>query len=364
MHASRRDKRAAYLVSTSVFLAESIKFAISIGMECKRVIGVHQYIQIPDSDSSEKGLMSPTLEEKLEQENCSKHSTLRTVCKLVFSNDCWKLGIPALLYVIQNMLQLFAISNVSPATYQALTQVKILAASLLSVWLLKRRYTLKQWSSVCVLCIGVAILSTSKVNEKKQTGLDIASVVKNGAVITQDNTLQMVIENSAKLVGVLSVLLACSFGSGGAVVMEMVIKDNRASIWVRNAQLATFSIVASGCAIQYDAYKQGTFDPLQHFGLAAWATVAARSLGGFLIAYVLQQCDAVLKGEWLFILCPHSHCKTHPSVLLPLGIATSLAMIMSLIIETYVLGHDTSLESIFGASLVVLSSFTYVRYKA
>ncbi|KAI1786178.1 mannosyl oligosaccharide glucosidase-domain-containing protein [Ganoderma leucocontextum] len=44
----------------------------------------------------------------------------RRVCHEIFSPDCWKLSIPALLYVVQNSLQFVAISNLPVATFQGM----------------------------------------------------------------------------------------------------------------------------------------------------------------------------------------------------------------------------------------------------
>lgn len=43
----------------------------------------------------------------------------RRLGREVFSPDCWKLSIPAILYVIQNNLQFVAASNLDVATFQA-----------------------------------------------------------------------------------------------------------------------------------------------------------------------------------------------------------------------------------------------------
>lgn len=46
------------------------------------------------------------------------------------SGDCWKLSIPAVLYVIQNNLQFVAASNLDVATFSVTYQLKVSTFSL------------------------------------------------------------------------------------------------------------------------------------------------------------------------------------------------------------------------------------------
>ena len=82
----------------------------------------------------------------------------RRVCNEVFSPDCWKLSIPALLYVIQNSLQFVAISNLPVATFQVTYQMKILTTAAFSVALLRKKLSSSKWISLFFLAIGVGIV--------------------------------------------------------------------------------------------------------------------------------------------------------------------------------------------------------------
>ena len=176
--------------------------------------------------------------------------------------------------------------------------------------------------SIFVLLIGVIIVSVSKIKEGSAKSLNADAVI------------------AAKLFGVFAVLAACTLGSGAAVYMEKVLKsDVKTSLWVRNAQLSLFSLIPAGIAVLYEAYNQGAWHPLQWFGTWAWLTVVARSIGGFLIALILKQCDALVKG-----------------------IATSIAMVLSIFIESIVYKVPVSSTFAFGALLVIASSCVYVRY--
>lgn len=76
----------------------------------------------------------------------------------MFSADCWKLSIPAILYVIQNNLQYLAASNLDVATFQVTYQMKILTTAFFSVIMLKKRLSFGKWMALLLLAVGVGIV--------------------------------------------------------------------------------------------------------------------------------------------------------------------------------------------------------------
>ena len=77
----------------------------------------------------------------------------RRLGKEVFRPDCWKLSIPAILYVIQNNLQFVAVSNLEAATFQVSYQMKILTTAAFSVVLLRRKLSPTKW--LALLCLAI-----------------------------------------------------------------------------------------------------------------------------------------------------------------------------------------------------------------
>jgi UDP-sugar transporter A1/2/3 len=76
----------------------------------------------------------------------------------IFSPDCWKLSIPAILYVVQNNLQYVAASNLDVATFQVTYQMKILTTAFFSVVMLGKRLSSTKWLSLLLLAVGVGIV--------------------------------------------------------------------------------------------------------------------------------------------------------------------------------------------------------------
>ena len=138
MHYSRVSIPAeqAYSPATAVFLNELLKGSISFTVALYRVLQA--------SNAAGRGVVGIWV-------------AFRRVCKEIFSNDCWKLSIPALLYVIQNSLQFVAVSNLPVATFQVTYQMKILTTAAFSVALLRKRLSSMKWLALLFLAIGVAI---------------------------------------------------------------------------------------------------------------------------------------------------------------------------------------------------------------
>lgn len=74
-------------------------------------------------------------------------------------HDTSKLAIPSGLYAVQNNLLFLALSYLNAATYQVTYQLKILTTALFSVFILGKTIEKHQWFSLCMLAIGVALVT-------------------------------------------------------------------------------------------------------------------------------------------------------------------------------------------------------------
>jgi UDP-galactose transporter len=338
MHRSRRadpniEGGGLYFVPTSIFIAELLKLLISIGMESltiARQASISLYSPLLRQSSMEEGEVEK--QDDTDETAYLERSGLlrsfdhlwRTIFTRMFYKGCWRLGVPAALYVAQNILQVLSLTAVSAVVYQALTQFKLLAATVLSSIIFSRTYSRYQWLSIVVLVGGIMMISFSKSNSES------ANIRNSGGTYL------------AEIIGAIFVIVACSLGSGAAVYMEKILKEDvGSSLWLRNAQLSFFSLIPAGIIVMYDANARNNWNLLQYFGFWAWATVIARSLGGFLIALVLKRTDSVLKG-----------------------IATSLALVLTIAIDSIFFDAPIQVLSLLGAFVVVWSSFVYIRYQA
>ncbi|KAH9817714.1 nucleotide-sugar transporter-domain-containing protein [Melampsora americana] len=237
--------------------------------------------------------------------------------KLIISRDCWKLSIPAILYVIQNNLQFVAASHLDVATFSVTYQLKILTTALCSVLMLGRRLSTFKWVSLFFLAIGVALVQ-----------------VQNSPPPTQDSTLN---KTSDRLIGFIAVTAACFTSGLAGVYFELVLKSStKVDLWIRNVQLSLFSLLpALFTAFYYSPHPEhhGMFT---NFGLAAWATVLTQVIGGLVTALVIKFADNILKG-----------------------FATSLSIILSTFASVLLFNAPLPLGSAIGASVVLLATYSY-----
>ncbi|KAF9014129.1 nucleotide-sugar transporter-domain-containing protein [Cyathus striatus] len=252
------------------------------------------------------------------------------VCREIFSPDCWKLSIPAILYVVQNSLQFVAIANLPVASFQVTYQMKILTTAAFSVALLGKRLTGAKWMSLFFLAIGVGIvqIQTSSVGVTKPPPVAVGSA----------HEYQMHIMSPLRGFG--AVTAACFTSGLAGVYFEMVLKGSKADLWVRNVQLSLFSLIPALLPILYAPTpvnsKGFILDLFRNFGGWAWATVMIQVLGGLVTALVIKYSDNILKG-----------------------FATSLSIILSFLASVALFDFRITPSFIIGASTVLTATWMY-----
>ncbi|KAK5977002.1 UDP-N-acetylglucosamine transporter [Trichostrongylus colubriformis] len=228
-----------------------------------------------------------------------------------------KVAVPAVLYVIQNNLLFLALSKLDAATYQVTYQLKILTTAFFSVTMLGRSLNRLKWLALILLTGGVALVQMPAGGASKAT--------------TDGST-------SDSIVGLLAVLAAC-FSSGFAgVYFEKILKTTNVSLWMRNLQLAFFSIFGGFFMCWFYDYRAIQKDGfLQGYNNVIWIVVLLQAYGGLVIALVVKYADNILKG-----------------------FAVSLSIILSSFASWFILGDFTpSLMFAAGATIVILSTFMY-----
>ncbi|KAF8844540.1 hypothetical protein BDN67DRAFT_894647 [Paxillus ammoniavirescens] len=256
----------------------------------------------------------------------------RHVCSEVFSVDCWKLSIPAVLYVVQNSLQFVAVGNLPVASFQVAYQMKILTTAAFSVMLLRKRISSTKWLSLFFLAIGVGIVQvqTSASNPGPRE-------IRVGSA---HDAAPLHVHIMSPLKGFGAVTAACFTSGLAGVYFEMVLKNSKADLWVRNVQLSLFSLLPAIAPILY-APQFPTSDGLinyifRNFGGWAWATVLIQVFGGLITAVVIKYSDNILKG-----------------------FATSISIIISFLASVVLFDFHVTLSFVIGASTVLAATAMY-----
>ncbi len=313
MHYSRVSKADAqsYSPATAVLLNELLKGSISFVIAFLRVASA--------SDAAGLGI-------------AGWFYALRRVCQEIFSPDCWKLSIPALLYVVQNSLQFVAISNLPVATFQVTYQMKILTTAAFSVALLRKRLSSSKWISLLLLAIGVGIVQLQTIATRQ--------VPPNTPVGSAHESAPLHLHIMSPLKGFGAVTAACFTSGLAGVYFEMVLKNSKADLWVRNVQLSLFSLPPAIFPLFFEPYhptRGGIWaNLLRNFGGWAWATVAIQVFGGLITAIVIKYSDNIMKG-----------------------FATSLSIVLSFLASVVLFGFQITSTFLLGATVVLVSTWMY-----
>jgi len=227
-----------------------------------------------------------------------------------------KMVVPAFLYTAQNYLGYVAISNLQPATYQLLSQMKILTTALFSVVLLGTQLSWTQWGSLHLLIAGVSLVQVS-------------------AGSTGDTKI------TNNLVGGLAVTGICFCSGLAAVYFELILKTTSTSIWMRNIQLGIISFIIGIVNLQLREsaiFKGG--NAFSGFDAFVWIVITLQAGGGLLVAAVMKYADNILK------------C-----------FATSISVILSCLLSVFLFDFQVTPTFVCGAVMIIVSAYLYNKFK-
>ncbi|CAG2178955.1 unnamed protein product, partial [Oppiella nova] len=264
------------------------------------------------------------------QSNCSSQKVIQLLNNEVVAKprETAKLLVPALLYTIQNNLLFLALTNLDAATYQVTYQLKILTTALFSVFMLHKRLAVNQWLSLVLLTIGVTLVQWPQSPQSPSDKLDEMSEAMTGAEEPVGN----------RLLGVTAVLASCFSSGFSGVYFEKLVKYTSQSLWIRNTQMALFSVVIASIAMflqDFDLiYANGFF---QGYTSLTWIVVLLQAFGGLVVAIVMKYADNILKG-----------------------FATSISIVLSTVCSVYLMADFYPTNSFLcGAFIVILANILY-----
>ncbi|GAB5591294.1 hypothetical protein Unana1_06194 [Umbelopsis nana] len=297
-----------------------------------------------------------------------------------------KLAIPAGLYLIQNNLQYLAVSNLDAATFQVTYQLKILTTAFFSVLILRRSLNKMKWIAITLLTIGIALV----VLPRNATLSTFGSFLSQ-TTLSDDRSDDMAnavdsVGNQSNIKGYVAVLLACFLSGLAGVYFEKILKSpvvkpqpkytrfesvgdkelgedansrkssveldeedpvsgmeddgvpQSAQVWVRNIQMSLFSMLFGlvfVVALQ-DGHKVATEGFFAHYNLLTWVVISIQAIGGLIVALVVKYADNILKG-----------------------FATSISIILSMLVSVWLFNFIISGPFVLGAALVIFATRLY-----
>lgn len=182
MRYSRMPGQPRYLTSTAVVLAELVKMVSSFAILAM-------------------------------QEGLGRAAWIVWTGLVLNWKDTLLVGVPALLYLVQNNLLYVATTHLDAATCQVAYQLKLLTTAFFTVLLLKRQIPQRRWLALGLLFIGVVFV------QLPSGGTSRAS--------------------QSPILGTASVAAACLLSGLAGVWLEKIVKSTaQVPIWLRNLQVA------------------------------------------------------------------------------------------------------------------------------
>ncbi|QIW99411.1 hypothetical protein AMS68_004929 [Peltaster fructicola] len=266
----------------------------------------------------------------------------------VFSGDSWKLAIPAMLYTLQNSLQYVAVSNLDAATYQVLSQLKILTTAIFSVILLGRSLSSRKWLALVILMLGVGVIQLDPASVEKLWPFSSREKRDIGRLVLRDDHFGIHAREETthfnSTVGLIAVAIGCMLSGLAGVYFEKVLKDpksssdKKASLWIRNIQLSFYSlfpaliigvIIKDGAEIRVKGFFSG-------YNWVTWLAIMFQATGGILVALVVKYADNIAKN-----------------------FATSFSIIVSFLASVYFFDFTITWVYLVGTVLVIAATFLY-----
>lgn len=164
---------------------------------------------------------------------------------------------------------------------------KTLVVAVFSVFLLRKALNRAKWLALGMMSAGLAVVQLGAGQEKSQASMG------NDA------------DQSVPL-GLIVVFLGCLCSGFAGVYFEMMMKPQpnpdgslpkTPSMWVRNMELAFFSLVIGAFQITASGVGSGSTSSIFNgFTPKVWYMMVNNALGGLLVAIVIKYADNILKG--------------------------------------------------------------------
>ncbi|KAI8575517.1 hypothetical protein K450DRAFT_261314 [Umbelopsis ramanniana AG] len=297
-----------------------------------------------------------------------------------------KLSIPAGLYLIQNNLQYLAVSNLDAATFQVTYQLKIITTAFFSVIILRRSLNKLKWIAITLLTVGIALVVLPRNATLSTFGSFLSqTTLSDDRSDDMDDAVDSV-GNQSNMKGYVAVLLACFLSGLAGVYFEKILKSpvvkpqpkytrfesvgdkelgedtnsrkssveldeedpvsgmeddgvpQSAQVWVRNIQMSLFSLLFGLVFVVgiQDGRKVATDGFFAHYNILTWVVISIQAIGGLIVALVVKYADNILKG-----------------------FATSISIILSMLVSVWLFNFIISGPFVLGAALVIFATRLY-----
>lgn len=336
----------AYSPYLTVLLIESVKMTCASILLTRALHKERQSINIDRSDyaklpaedydvnASTDQLVSESTSLEPDAEHVNRPSLPKTlyhhVLSQIFSRQGFRLIVPALLYVAQNNLVLVGATELDPAFFQALWQMRLFVSAILSRFVLKRQILWQQW--LCILGIFLGVVSVKYATMTHGRG---------DAVQVGHKHL------SSSALATIQVASAAVISSTAGVMLEFIFKDRTINLWASNVQLSAFSLLPAAFLVVF--CDRDNLSPVLHdLTHTLWpiSVVIFHSMNGMLVALMLKKAGVIVND-----------------------LASALSIILMFVLNSALFPSDNKVKGIgnilfvcLGSVSILASTVMYQRY--
>ncbi|XP_024017681.1 CMP-sialic acid transporter 4 [Morus notabilis] len=219
--------------------------------------------------------------------------------------------IPALLYLVKNLLQYYIFAYVDAPGYQILKNLNIISTGVLYRIILKKKLSEIQWAAFILLCAGC---TTAQLNSKS------------------DHVLQTPFQG-----WVMAIVMALLSGFAGVYTEAIIKKRPSRNINVQNFWLYIFGMAFNAVAIlvqDFDAVMNKGF--FHGYSFITVLMILNHALSGIAVSMVMKYADNIVKVY-----------------------STSVAMLLTAVVSVFLFGFNLSLAFFLGSTVVSVSVYLH-----
>ena len=233
-----------------------------------------------------------------------------------------KMAVPAILYLMMNMLGFVSLRRVDAGTFAIVQQSKIFFTAFFARVFLARVLSVPKWCALCCLVCGVVSISLHA--NPEYACFSAVAPAKPGSLV-EGGPFQY-------LIGVVAVTMDSALSGFATIYFEKVLKTTVLTVWDRNLQLAFWSMTIY---LPWAFYDHAT-NPFYGWSWLTVCVAALGAVGGILVALVIKYADGLAKN-----------------------LSTASSIVITTACSHFLFGAPMSSTIILGSLIVIISGYNY-----
>jgi len=199
-------------------------------------------------------------------------------------------SIPAILYFINNNLAVHMQLHMDPASYQILSNFKILTTAVLYRLIIKHKLTRQQWFALLLLFVGGLAYSFGTV--KNSTFVSKTRLSSSSSIIMSEMYIRPL--------GIPMIAVYCILSGFAGVYNEWILKKHYVeSLHLQNIFLYSYGTLLNLFPAMLTSMNEQIFNPLRGFTSYTWLIIFTQALNGLFMSVVIKYSSNIVR---LFVI--------------------------------------------------------------